>query len=189
MSNIKSLTNPFQFEDWNVRTAVDDNENVWFCAKDVCAALDITWTGHVLDNVDDEWKGLVSFPTPSAENGRGGGEQNLTVINEFALYQLITRSNKPSAKTFARWIFSQVLPQIRKHGYYGVLPTKDYLAVVKQIADLTDRLTDTKNAFTHHMLVSPLRNLCNIAGHPMPELTLISQQIDQIDLFPSESGV
>ncbi|MDP2901785.1 MAG: BRO family protein [Methylovulum sp.] len=41
---LKTLPNPFLFDELDVRTAVDENENVWFCAKDVCAALDIAWT-------------------------------------------------------------------------------------------------------------------------------------------------
>lgn len=117
------------------------------------------------------------------------GERDANFINESGLYSLIFRSNKPKAKEFANWVLAEVLPQIRKHGFFGVLPTKDYLAVVKQIADLTNRLTDTKNAFAHQMLTPPLRNLCNMAGHPMPDIKLISQQIDQLDLFGNEGGV
>jgi len=33
-----------------------------------------------------------------------------------------------------------VLPAIRKHGFFGALPAKDYIAVVKQISQLTDQL-------------------------------------------------
>jgi len=179
MNDLKTLANPFQFETLDVRTAVDDNENVWFCAKDVCAVLEITWAGPTLENMPEEWKGMLKLHTP-------GGEQNANFINESGLYSLIFRSNKPKAKEFANWVLGEVLPQIRKHGFFGSLPTKDYIAVVKQIDILTDRLTDTKNAFTHQLLVNPLRNLCNMAGHPMPDIALISKQIDQIDLFADD---
>ena len=178
MSNLKTLANPFQFESLDVRTAVDDQENVWFCAKDVCAVLDIAWTGAsiTLENMPESWFMVMNLMTIK-------GEREAYFLNEAGLYSLIFRSNKPKAKEFANWVCEEVLPQIRKHGFYGTLPPKDYIAVVKQIADLTERLTDTKNAFTHQLLVSPLRNLCNMAGHPMPDIALISQQIDQTDLF------
>lgn len=178
-SALKTLANPFQFETLDVRTAVDENDILWFCAKDVCEILEITWSGHTLDNMPEEWKVVVKLTTP-------GGEQDANFVNESGLYSLIFRSNKPKAREFANWVLGDVLPQIRKHGFYGSLPTKDYIAVIKQIADLTERLAETKNAFTHRLLVEPLRNLCNMAGHPMPKIELISQQIDQTDLFPTE---
>ncbi|KWB61392.1 hypothetical protein WL39_09395 [Burkholderia ubonensis] len=44
------------------------------------------------------------------------GNPNKTVISESGLYALIVRSNKPEARTFRKWITSEVLPSIRKHG-------------------------------------------------------------------------
>ncbi len=175
-NQLKTLANPFQFADLDVRTAIDEHNEVWFCAKDVCEILDITWGGPTLENMPEKCKGMLKLHTP-------GGEQNTNFINEAGLYRLIFRSNKPKAEQFADWVYEEVLPAIRKHGFFGALPAKDYIAVVKQISQLTDQLTDTKNAFTHQLLVKPLRNLCNMAGHPMPDIKLISQQIDQLDLF------
>lgn len=80
------------------------------------------------------------------------------------------------AEQFADWVYEDVLPTIRKHGFFGALPAKDYIAVVKQFSQLTNQLTDTKNAFPHQLLIKPLRNLCNMAGHPMPDIKLISKQ-------------
>lgn len=42
----------------------------------------------------------------------------MTIINESGLYALITRSNKPEAKKFRKWVTSEVLPSIRKQGVY-----------------------------------------------------------------------
>ncbi|UOA08593.1 BRO family protein [Methylobacter sp. S3L5C] len=180
-TQLKTLANPFQFEALDVRTAVDDNNDVWFCAKDVCEVLDITWNGSTLENMPEDWKLMLKLRTSY-------GEKDTNFINEAGLFFLIFRSNKPKAKEFSNWVLSEVLPAIRKHGFYGVLPPKDYLAVIKQISQLTEQLTATKNAFTYQLLVNPLRNLCNMAGHPMPELKLISQQLDQLDLFSTEGG-
>lgn len=47
-----------------------------------------------------------------------GGEQNMTIINESGLYSLILSSKLSTAKKFKRWVTSEVLPTIRKHGAY-----------------------------------------------------------------------
>ncbi len=138
MSEFKTLANPFQFSNLDVRTAVDEQGDVWFCAKDVCLALEISWSGgsKTLGNMPTHWRGVFPEKTP-------GGVQETVFVNEAGVYKLIFRSDKPKAEEFANWVCAEVLPQIRKHGFYGSLPAKDYIAVVKQIADLTARLTDT----------------------------------------------
>lgn len=47
-----------------------------------------------------------------------GGLQQVTVINEDGLYDVILDSRKPQAKRFRKWVTSEVLPSIRKHGGY-----------------------------------------------------------------------
>jgi len=91
MSEFKTLANPFQLETLDVRTAVDDNDNVWFCAKDVCTILDITWSSHTLDNMPESWFMVVNLTTIK-------GERDTYFVNESGLYWLIFRSNKPKAK-------------------------------------------------------------------------------------------
>lgn len=44
----------------------------------------------------------------------------MTIINESGLYSLILSSKLESAKRFKRWVTSEVLPCIRKHGGYIV---------------------------------------------------------------------
>lgn len=46
------------------------------------------------------------------------GEHDTTFINEAGLYQLIFGSKLESAKRFQKWVFEDVLPDIRKHGMY-----------------------------------------------------------------------
>lgn len=49
-----------------------------------------------------------------------GGAQNMTIISESGLYATIMRSDKPQAKPFRKWVTSEVLPAIRKHGMYAI---------------------------------------------------------------------
>lgn len=56
-------------------------------------------------------KGVSDLDTP-------GGKQQVILINESGLYSLILSSKLPKAKEFKRWVTSEVLPSIRKHGAY-----------------------------------------------------------------------
>lgn len=112
--------NLFYNEEANVTIRTQQvNEEPWFVAKDVVAALGIGWNGTTLASIPDEWKGMRTFRTPSSGT-RGGGEQMLTVIDEAALYKLAFRSNKPQADTFVNWVAGVVLPQIRQTGQYRI---------------------------------------------------------------------
>lgn len=48
-----------------------------------------------------------------------GRVQQTTLINESGLYSLILGSKLPNAKKFKRWVTSEILPSIRKHGMYA----------------------------------------------------------------------
>lgn len=94
-----------------IRTIVVNGEPM-FVGKDVASALGYKDTAKAIRvHVDEEDKGVDEMDTP-------GGVQNITVINESGLYSLILSSKLPNAKKFKRWVTSDVLPSIRKHGAY-----------------------------------------------------------------------
>lgn len=94
----------------NVRSMVIKGEP-WFVAKDVCDILGLAFGRSSVQLLDDDEKGVHSMDTP-------GGKQEMTTINESGLYSLIFQSRKPEAKLFRKWVTSEVLPSIRKWGYY-----------------------------------------------------------------------
>ncbi|EIU1267198.1 hypothetical protein L3488_004196 [Salmonella enterica subsp. enterica serovar Agbeni] len=87
----------------------------WFCLKDVCDVLTIANPRRVAAEILDQ-SGVRKTDVRS-----GGQQRQLTFINEPNLYRVIFRSNKPEARQFQDWVFSDVLPAIRKTGSY-VLP-------------------------------------------------------------------
>ena len=101
-----------------VRAQVINNEP-WFVAKDVCQALGLQWTGHILDNIQPSWKGVVNFTTPSSGD-RGGGLQTLRVVNMKAVFKLSFRSNKPQADNLANWLADEVIPSLLSTGIYAL---------------------------------------------------------------------
>lgn len=86
-----------------------------FCLSDVCKALGLR-PGDVVRRLD---KGLVSTQ-PLMTNG---GIQKLNFVTEDGLYDVMLDSRKPGAKRFRRWVTSEVLPSIRKHGAYMTADT------------------------------------------------------------------
>ena len=63
---------------------------------------------------------IFSNPDTALKKGISGGwiENRVTVVSEPGLYRLIFMSRKPEAEKFKRWVFHEVLPSIRKYGYY-----------------------------------------------------------------------
>jgi prophage antirepressor-like protein len=94
-----------------IRTLEKDNE-VWFVVKDICDILGLTNVSESLKRVDKE--DLTSIKLNS-----GGQNRLMKIVNESGLYSLILTSNKNEAKSFKRWVTSEVLPTIRKHGIYA----------------------------------------------------------------------
>lgn len=100
----------FNFEQNEVRTVLV-NDEPYFVGKDVADVLGYSNPQKAIrDHVDLEDKTQNDSFTV---NGTA-----VVLINESGLYSLILKSKLPSAKKFKRWVTSEVLPAIRKHGGY-----------------------------------------------------------------------
>ena len=125
MNNLKIFENN---EFGQIRTVIDENNEPWFVAIDICNALELTNPTVAVSRLDDDEKAKFNL-------GLSGGATN--VVNEYGLYNLILASRKKEAKQFKRWITHEVIPAIRKHGAYmtdGViertLTDPDYLIML-----------------------------------------------------------
>ena len=86
----------------------------YFVGKDVAEVLGYSNTRDALSkHIDNEDKNTVAIHDGIQ------GNPNQVVINESGLYSLILSSKLPKAKEFKRWVTSEVLPTIRKHGMYA----------------------------------------------------------------------
>lgn len=125
--NTKNEISIFDNEEFGQVRVMGTPENPWFVASDVATALGYKNTRDALKkHVDNEDKGVAKCDTL-------GGQQKLTTINESGVYALIMGSKLERAKKFKRWVTSEVLPAIRKQGYYGI--SHELTDVVKQLAD------------------------------------------------------
>ncbi len=142
MNELQIFQNP-QFG--GVRAVEIDGEP-WFVGKDVAQALGYKDTVNAIkSHVDEEdKKGGWRITTP-------GGTQEMTIINESGLYSLVLSSKLPTAKQFKRWVTSEVIPSIRKHGGYiagqeqlspSELMAKALLVAQQTLADREKRISE-----------------------------------------------
>ncbi|WP_199614706.1 phage antirepressor [Paenibacillus alkalitolerans] len=106
-----NLQRVFTYNGIQFRT-ISRNGEPWFVLKDVCDVLEIDHIATVKRRLSDDV--VSNHPIPDAL----GRMQDTTIINEDGLYDVILESRKPEAKAFRKWITSEVVPSIRKHGAY-----------------------------------------------------------------------
>ena len=172
----------------NVRVAGTEI-NPLFCLADVCKALDLQ-PSAVMRRLDD---GVISN-NPITDNL--GRQQVANFVNEDGLYDVILDSRKPEAKQFRKWITSEVLPTIRKHGAYmtdniieKTLSDPDYLIQLattlkqerqqrieaeRKVAAAQPAVTFTQavSGSASSCLIGELAKLINQNGYPMGEKRL-----------------
>ena len=112
----------FNFENKQVRAIEIEGES-WFVSRDVAEILGYKKPENaVATHVDEEDK------TTTLIQGTGSNyKSKAVIINESGLYSLILSSKLPSAKKFKRWVTSEVLPSIRKHGMFATEKTIDQM--------------------------------------------------------------
>lgn len=133
----------FENEQFGTIRTVEIDNTPYFVGKDVAEILGYTNPPKAIrDHVDDEDKTVNELFTVNGTKG--------TLINESGLYSLILSSKLPKAKEFKRWVTSEVLPAIRKHGVYAVdevLENPDMLIsalqALKEEKAKAKRLTET----------------------------------------------
>jgi phage antirepressor protein len=132
MQSIQVFNNPAF---GNIRVAGTE-ANPQFCLTDVCKALKLSAKG-VNQRLGDEV--ISNYPITD----KLGREQQALFVNEDGLYDVILDSRKTEARQFRKWITSEVLPTIRKHGAYM---TDDALQKAIQNPDFLIQLaTELKN--------------------------------------------
>jgi prophage antirepressor-like protein len=109
----------FDFNAKKVRTLTVDGE-VLFRASDVAKVLGVQTNG-LLSRIPEKEISLADLLSE-------GGIQKTKFLRESGLYRAILRSDKPEAEKFIEWVTNEVLPSIRKQGFYVTEKLKDELA-------------------------------------------------------------
>ena len=95
----------FSFNGYNCPVLLDDQQEPWWIAKNVCEILQTKDTRQAVERLDEDEKMIGKIYLSSKH-------REAWLINEPGLYSLVLTSNKPEAKTFKRWITHEVLPRL-----------------------------------------------------------------------------
>ena len=131
----------FKNEEFGEVRTVEIDSDPWFVGKDVAEILGYERdTKAVVDHVDEDDRINIDGKTQS-QFGIDLGQRGGWLINESGLYSLILSSKLPNAKAFKKWVTSEVLSSIRKHGGYisgqAEMSPEELMAKALQVAQKT----------------------------------------------------
>lgn len=109
---IRNTVQTYEHKQFGRIRVVEEEDNPWFIAKDICLALGLRNVTQAIQKLDED------EVTSSKVIDSLGREQTVNAVSESGMYSLVLVSRKPEAKAFKRWITHEVLPSIRKHGGY-----------------------------------------------------------------------
>jgi prophage antirepressor-like protein len=107
-----------------IHVIIDSNDEVWFNAKQVALILEYKDTKNAIrTNVDSD--DTIQLKHINYFDDDNNNHPNSIYLSEAGLYSLLISSKMPEAKKFKHWITHQVLPSIRKYGYYKLKKNTD----------------------------------------------------------------
>ena len=155
-------------EEFGKVRVLEIDDQPWFVGKDVAYALGYERaTKAIQDHVDEEDKDGIPIQDSI------GRQQNTPVINESGLYSLILSSKLPKAKKFKRWVTSEVLPSIRRHGAYI---TEETLARMYQSSEFASELLDRLLLGLGSCRVGIFEHCASIENSPLLDLFSIPKE-------------
>ena len=116
---MQQLIKNFDFNGHGIRVITNEENQVFFVAKDVCDVLGYTKASSTVIQTHCKLEGVTKMVIPS-----DGGNQEQFIINEGNLYRLVLKSKKKEAEKFESWVCDEVLPTIRKTGKYDATQPK-----------------------------------------------------------------
>ena len=127
MSNL--IEKKFKNEELGIEfeSYIDEECNVWFKAKEVAQILEYKNTEKAIKrHVSENHKRTFLFVDQHETHGQQIDTRGkyCIFIDEPGFYELVFKSRLPAAKIFREWVFTKVLPSIRKYGYFNMFKSK-----------------------------------------------------------------
>ena len=110
----------FEHEQFGQFRFIKDGEKLWFVGVDLCRALGYANSRDALAKHVDAQDKRPDVAIRYVSSNGVVQNRKVTLVNESGMYMLIFGSQLPAAKKFTRWVTNEVLPSIRKYGFYRV---------------------------------------------------------------------
>lgn len=158
MSQVQLFSHP----DLGELKATIKNGEPWFLAGDVCRVLGIKNSSKAVSDIENKLKnaGLKGLYTGYTLIKTAGGQQKAVIINEQILYELIFNSRKQKAVLFRAWVTGEVLPSIRKHGFYraeGKMIRKVETDAIREFIEYAKN-NGSKSSERYYMIITKATN-------------------------------
>ena len=163
----------------SVRTYIREDGEPWFCLKDVCRILGISNHKNTLYRLNKD--GVCTMDLTDSL----GRLQETTFVDEGNLYQTIMGSRKPEAKKFADWVTREVIPSIRKYGFYseGRMSSREVYEFSKSIVSIYEENERLK------MIVEENRNDINNLKKATMVFSFDDTGIENLIRWMKEKGI
>ena len=143
---------------------IADKQNVWFKGKDIATILGYSDTDKAIRIHISEENKISQLVWPKYSPAKSAGQQNdvrgkwCMFINEAGFYELVFSSELEFAKRFRQWIFTTVLPSIRKYGQYKLFDSPwNKMIMIGNETDLHYKVVDLiKRNYPDSILVAGL---------------------------------
>ena len=109
----------FEFENTSIRVITEEQEP-WFALPDICAGLDIANPRKLVQRLDEDERRKFNLPR----------QGETWFANEPGLYHVILTSRSEKAKPFRRTVMHDILPSIRKNGYYSTMSDEELYQIL-----------------------------------------------------------
>jgi prophage antirepressor-like protein len=127
-----SRYNTIDFENHKIIVIIDNNNIIWFNAKQICISLEYKQTKQTIINIVEKSDKIqlknmnISFEMQQ--------QPDSIYINESGLYTLLITSKNKKSKKFIKWITNDVLPKLRQKNIFS--PDENITKLLKKINEL-----------------------------------------------------
>lgn len=154
------------------------NGEPWFLAGDVCRVLGIKNSRDAVNEISKKLKtaGAKDVGITDTLIQTSGGKQKATIINEQIFYELVFNSRKQKAVLFRAWVTGEVLPSIRKHGFYraeGKMIRRVETDAIKEFIEYAKSNGSQSSERYYAIITKATNEILNISAGQRDSLTAI----------------
>ena len=154
------------------------NGEPWFLAGDVCRVLGIKNSRDAVNEIGKKLKsaGIEDVGIADTLIQTAGGKQKTTIINEQIFYELVFNSRKQKAVLFRAWVTGDVLPSIRKHGFYraeGKMIRRVEMDAIKEFIEYAKNNGSQSSERYYAIITKATNEILNISAGQRDSLTAV----------------